>query len=476
MGSGGLKKRRSDIPARTTRKRLGAVSLAAALLMGLLLVVAGCQPSNNIVNPIPDTPIDLTPTDELVLYLPGYQFLDPGFMAAVKAFENTYPGVKVTVEVIGAPDRVPEGDYQTRINTEAMAGTGPDVFLTSYFFDMYETMELGAYLNLEPIIAEDEDFALEDYNGTVMDAGVYKGGRYIIPLKYYLPILLTEQGILDDIGFDIAQDVNFISFFNEVADSLPKARENPSFIRLLGDRIAYEFTQIAGVSLIDREREIILPDEKGLRAVCESYKPYWVIDSLRDDQATTFGGNVWSVIQEGAIVFGEYQLDIFNTVFDLSQMKATGYTPVLSAIRRADGGLNASVGQSVAIRAGSPNQLNAWRYIKILLSESMQNGGSDIARSCGFPVNKAALRRELDGILKEDTLINTPEGKRIFQAVPWSDKEPYLVLHESITSCTLPDMATNWLYSSMKPWFDGKKSYEDCLEDLRQRLTLYFSE
>ena len=454
-------------------------TLVAAVLLCALLTggLVGCQDQgNDIINPIPDAPIDLTPTDELVLYFPGYQFFDPGFMVAVDAFKDIFPAVNVTVEIIGAPDRVPEGDYQTRITTEAMVGTGPDVFITGYFFDMYETMELGAYLNLNSVIAEDGDFHPEDYNEAIMNAGIYKGGRYIIPLRYNLPILMTEQGILDDVGFDISQDGNFVSFFDEVAASLPKAQENPAFVRMLGKKFAFRFTEVAGIPLLDREHGTILPDEEGLRAVCEALKPYWAVDSLTGDKAGEFDGGVWPFMQEGAIVFGEYSSDINGIFYNWSEMKSTGYTPVLSAVRRADGGINAIVSQSVAIRAGSPNQLNAWRFIKLLLSESIQNAESVSIPLLGFPVNKAAFRNELDGILKEDELINTMEGKKVYSAVPWADKEPYLALHDSITSCTLPDMAPGWLYDSMKPWFDGKKGYDECLEEFRQRLVLYISE
>ncbi|MCL2747149.1 MAG: extracellular solute-binding protein [Oscillospiraceae bacterium] len=465
----------------TKTVRWVAVVVATAMLCGsMLAVLAGCDGDGGgggggFIDPIPQTKVDLTPTEELVIYLPRYKYFNPIFSRAVSKFIEKYHDVNVTVTQIGEADEYPSSTsaYQQRVNSELMANSGPDIILTQYFEDLYKTMDSGMFLNLTDIISQDDEFSMAGCNEVVMDVGVYKGGRYVVPLTYTIPIMLGEQGVLDAVGFDASQNTDFISFVNQLTASFPKAAENAAFNRMTNFN-AYNYFDYSGVPLVDYERKQALPDEESFKTLCDSYKAHWEADKVDG----VFNNGYYSSLVDGSHVLMFYwDVSLF---VDWGWLRDYEYAPVLAALHAMDGGLVATVSQSAAIRAGSPNQLNAWNFIKILLSETIQyckpNTHDAISRH-GFPVNKTAFDRELDGILKYQETFSAFEDDFTVSAVTAEEKAPYAALHRSITSCKLENSTlADFFFENMTPYFEEQKSYDECVTELMGKLRLYMSE
>ena len=453
-----------------------SICFAVVMLTVLLLTgLVGCSgDKERIVDPIPQAKVDLAPTDELILEIPNYQyFYDKQFVKAIDIFKKTYLNVNVIVNTVGDIDNTPNDQYQKQISNELMAGSGPDILITEYFQDLYKTMDTGAFLNLSSVIEQDEEFHMEEYNEAVMNAGSYKDGCYFIPITYTLPILISEQGALDAVGFDLSKDADFVSFYHEIAECLPKMQENPSFTRALLQSVSHTYVDTAGVRLVDYARKKILPDEASFKAMCEAVKPYWAIDIAEEwpERYSPFD------IPSGSFLFTYEERPNTSVFFSWSRMTIMEQTPVLSAIHTMDGGLNAEVISGLAIRAGSTNQLNAWNFIKIMLSEAVQYGRPGGNETTGFPVNKAALLHELEEVKKEDAKCAFIDGVWMCPAVPWEEKEPYLALHDAITNTSFENWPIHvFFYECMSPYFEDKKSYDDCVAELKSKLTLYVSE
>ena len=77
-------------------------------------------------------------------------------------------------------------DYETmseRLNIEVMSGSGPDLFSKYMNLPFEKLIENGAFRDLNGPIENDtseDKINLDDYNQTIMDAGVYDGKRYFI--------------------------------------------------------------------------------------------------------------------------------------------------------------------------------------------------------------------------------------------------------------------------------------------------------
>ena len=480
-----VKHRIASIIERKNTRRWVVICCTFLMVLSLTIAgLAGCGKSNDLVS----AKVDLTPTDELIIYVPEWEYFNPKFSEAMEAFERIYPNVDLVIQRIGTRTNSPSDRFQSRITTELMAGSGPDVIITDYFDDLYKTIETGVFLNLNEVLEQDEDFDLNDYHRVVMDAGVYKSGRYIMPITFTAPIVLTEQKSLKNIGFDITKNTNFTSFMNEAVASMPKAREiDPKGSIAYISRHSMDFNQdswghvyglhysllnISAVKLVDFETGTALPDEETFRAMCEAYKPYYEYEttSVLEHQ------DIYELSINGAAYFwsrdyADHDYISWRLLMDM------GYEPLFTGIYDMDGGLNATVSESVAIRAGSKNQLNAWNFIKLLISEDIQ-GNNRNAFYRGMVVNKAAFDRRVE---RSETSYGTVEfssGSFFIPPVPEEKRHIFRDLVENITSCSFITRTLNndFFLEYMEPYFKGEKTYEEAAEVLKQRLKFYISE
>jgi len=482
-GGKNLKRRLKDIVDKKTTSQWVAVGCAIVLLGGLLaagLVGFGRGDTSGIVGSIPDAPVDLTPTDELVIYIPAWLKYSDDLQYAVKRYKEEYRDVNVTVLTIGDENDETGQQYADRIRVELMAGTGPDVIVASpdIFPNLYVTMDTGAFLNLSSIIADDKDFNLDDFIQPVVDAGLYKEGRYVVPYSYKYSSLVAYSDSMSKVEFDIAMNTNFTSFFNELDRCLPKLKENPSFMGAFDGQDDYFKTAVfdSGLTLVDFEQKLILPDEAGLKAFCESFKPYWDIDQ----SSHPWGGFLDHFFDESSF-FDRYDSMYYTLSWSaaLANGDAIQRDNKISVIYGMDGGLHARIGSALAIWSGSPNQYNAWNFIKIMMSEKVQEGQYRFGPRSGSPVNRSALNTvqntggmEVFGWIDSDT--GTEYMKRPFTE---EEMQPIRALDTSVTNCVIPNFDTvEILRECMTPWFNDEKSYDECIGTLRQRLTIYVSE
>ena len=482
-GGKNLKRRLAAIVENKVTRRWVAVGCAVILLGGLLLVWLGGfggGGAGGIVDPIQDAPVNLTPTDNLVIYVPAWSKYSDDLEYAVKLYKEKYRDVNVTVETIGDENDETGQQYADRVRVELMAGTGPDVILASpdIFPNLYGTMDTGAFLNLSSIIADDGDFNMDDYIQPVIDAGLYKEGRYLIPYSYQYSSIVAYSDSMSKVGFDMTKNTNFTSFFDELDGCLPKLQENPSFLGAFYDSDDYFKTAVfdSGLTLVDFERQSVLPDEAGLKAFCEAFKPYWDID-----QSSHPWGGFFDHFSDESSLFDRYDSMYYTLIWGaaLANGDAIQRDNEVSAIYGMDGGLHARVGSALAIRSGSPNQYNAWNFIKIMMSEKEQEGQYRNGPKSGSPVNRSALTvvqntggMEVFGWIDSNT--GTEYTKRPFTE---EEMQPIRDLDVSVTNCVIPNYDTvEILRECMTPWFNDEKSYDECVTALRQKLTFYVSE
>ncbi len=132
-------------------------------------------------------------------------------------------------------------------------------------------------------------------------------------------------------------------------------------------------------------------------------------------------------------------------------------------------------GGAMAIRANTENSLNAYNFIKFMLSENVQSDGS-IGPNY-IPVHKKAIRK----IVYAVPALKTVNGiDMVDYGNPALSDEEAEMLIEMLTGIDrfvlgLPVMST-MVQESMLPFFQDEKSYEECFDDLKNKLTLYLSE
>jgi multiple sugar transport system substrate-binding protein len=121
---------------------------------------------------------------------------------AVDKYNRAYSDVPIEVNLIADADYE---NYKEQVKAKILSGQGPDIFCSNMgqFASLYKAMENSMFCDLNPLIENRRGFELKDYFGNVLDCGVYKGKRYLVPVKFVLPYFMTTKDILDKNNLNI---------------------------------------------------------------------------------------------------------------------------------------------------------------------------------------------------------------------------------------------------------------------------------
>ena len=137
-----------------------------------------------------------------------------------KAFEESHPGVKINLDILPTGEQE-RSAYLQKLRTQMMQGRGPDgfllptdtmllvgdagkvtpVYIEPLFQDVALAMESGLFRDISRYYDADEALGKESLNTYVMDGGVADGKRYILPLRYDIPVIYAEKWTLEEKGF-----------------------------------------------------------------------------------------------------------------------------------------------------------------------------------------------------------------------------------------------------------------------------------
>lgn len=143
--------------------------------------------------------------------------------AVKENYEKEHPGVKIRLDILPTGEQE-RSAYLQKLRTQIMQGGGPDAYLLPteegmvigdgnnwrytevepLFADVAQAMENGMFLDISGFYDGDESLGKESLNTAVMDAGVLRGSRYVLPLRYDIPVIYGDNRTLEELGFDLS--------------------------------------------------------------------------------------------------------------------------------------------------------------------------------------------------------------------------------------------------------------------------------
>jgi len=130
--------------------------------------------------------------------------------------EQSYPGLTVQLEILPLTTREREVRIK-QLRSQIMSGKGPDVYLlptgnqviTDFpfgwvreakytaieplFLDVPCSMKNGIFADMQPYWAADRELDTGELKPEIMSAGVMEGKRYVLPLRFTMPVILTTK-------------------------------------------------------------------------------------------------------------------------------------------------------------------------------------------------------------------------------------------------------------------------------------------
>lgn len=123
-----------------------------------------------------------------------------------------------------------------------------------------------------------------------------------------------------------------------------------------------------------------------------------------------------------------------------------------------------------ALNANSTVKMEAWDYLKHLLSYDMQLH----SQTDSFPVNKAANEKSFAD-LKNGTKLDNPKGGEITISEAWFQPLKQMI-NEANTQMRWNDKIQTIISEESKSYFSGQKSAESVAEIIQNRVMTYLNE
>lgn len=326
----------------------------------------------------------------------------------IDEFETEHEGVTIILEVLPL-DVQSRAPMIQQIRSELMAGKGPDIILmpnaysdqaitsgqTVLITDVSLAMENGMFLDISKYYDADTALDTDKLQQTVMDAGVLGDARFVLPLRYDIPVIYVDKQAFWETGLSCdLLDSDIITLMNGVT-AIEDDRTAANF-RL--HWMQPQFTMNFLPDVFDYGSGKTMISQPELETFFHTYQNYWVrllhaFDSSELSYRPVFyqylgRGEYWT--DTGNFLFiGSLQQMVENTA--IANMK--GVELEMHPIRAMDGSLVADVTYYGAVTAGCRNPELAYDFLREFLTEDFQweqnltqIGGTWRLASYGWPV------------------------------------------------------------------------------------------
>lgn len=379
----------------------------------------------------------------------------------IEEFQELYPEVELEITTYLGDDR---NEEIQRMHTRLMAGEGPDLLLFTSFGgeDVYKLMKAQVFAPLDEWMEKDDNWNREEYVENVLDAGVFGGTQYVMPLRYQLPTILTTKGRLEELGKTKEELNSTLSILEEMAaikESGKRVFASGGFVYIL----------YLGDPLVDYEAEGIGIDRELLERAATAYsKVFDEANTIMD--VDSFLSGYGRELAAGNAFF--YLPPSIDETIGNAMGAAASDIPVLLPLYTEDGLTTAEVNFYGGIRANSENKENAWNLLRCLMGEASQT--KMIEESGNLPVSKAAL--EATFAEKEEQMAIYTEGSETGE-LPEGFMEEFQSLAEHPgRSLFISSVCMSDFYNTMTPFYQGQKSFDDCYTEFENFVKIYTSE
>lgn len=406
-------------------------------------------------------------TDSLTVY--AYWFYDSVAKEAIGLFQEKYPDVNIDYQLLG------EDEYKERLRAELPAGRGPDIVFggESLLPDVYKTMSTGIFMDYGPYMTNDNEFDPADYYEGILHGGRLFDKQYVLPLSIGMGVFMTSRELLEENGID----PDSLRTWDGFCAACRKYHENNPDGRFFNvgcddnDYYLYDMFHSCGFRMIDYEKNEVSFDEVRFREMVDLCRLYCTPTVPTD---LNWGTGAMDVHDRNCLFINETtsktSLILNDAALLISQY---GETPYLFCIPDKDGNVCVKPITYVVTPEASQNKLNAWRFVKILLSEEVQapktgtDGWPSNAFPVGDPVRKDALQKMIDAFLNSWY----PQTTEVAAA--------YLEQADRIADTVLlPPVVRKYVMNSMSQYITSKdgSNYDKLFAKLKSTLELYKDE
>lgn len=413
---------------------------------------------------------------------------------AINLYQTNNPDVYIQFEAgMGGDDSVTREDALKRLNTQIMAGEGPDLFvLDSMPVDSY--INKGLLLDLSPVLNDLSGEA--ELFGNIVDAVKTNDQVYMVPCEVRLPVMMAGENDLKQVN-DLKDIADMTERMREVhpGEDLLGLCSEKSIMRLFSMTCAPAWTSESGELNQDAVREFLeqtkriydaqmdgLSDQAIDRylAMAEEYMVYHGVSSFEDSDYVRMSGiNMMHYI-------GGFQQSLYGG-YDYKEIvsiqKCNGFETVPWSVMKGQSSNVFWAETLLGINAASPHTERAEDFLRVCLGKENQSYLYD-----SLPVNQAAFDESFvpeEGEVDSDgmwgsVVTQSEEGLRIVLVYYWPDEEQiaaYRACMEMADTAYIEDVVLeDAVYEAGISYMQDDCSLEEAVGAVQKKMAIYMAE
>ncbi len=419
-----------------------------------------------------DGSLDTEPEQELYVY--SLKSNDTA-KKLISDFQSNHPQVSVNYQV-GMEEGTgkTESDAINLLNTEIMAGKGPDVLILN-------NLPWESYAEQGILEEFTEELAQEMEQGEFFENLFLpfqkEGKQYAAPVSFQIPMLVGDGKVPKAESLEELSEA-----IQDTEGTPPLYRPAKSLLRYLAS-IYWQRIEQEGVISKEELKRLLEETEKINRAIQEKGEKTmleFISDEAENPSADVFAGDIgMSSIQDikyGNTAMALGYLGYFPDFVDMHNMELAGHAISGPVFRSLLAGINSR----------SERLDTAKEFLKFALSEEEQGifaGKNFLIQE--FPVNRKAYAKMIQKPSSEE--IEELYGnryemlERMFQvSFTWPDKEEFDRLEETIEALSVPAMEDSVVIRTVTEhgmkYLSGEKELDGAVNEMARVLELYFAE
>lgn len=359
------------------------IKVAASILVVICLsviVLSGCTAEAD----------DGTITLRVVMEASHFQSTEFLYSSALHwkfKFEAEHKSVNVVIEQLPKSGEE-RGIMMERIRAESMAGDGPDVLLLptsgtweladsivsfggTLISDVNHAMYNGIFADISEYYDADVELGKENLVTAVMDAGVVGDKRFVLPLRYDMPVAYVDLKLLEEAGF--TTDI-FNGSVTELWDAISQSG-NSKVAAAAHYRCIYTSLLNFFPALIDYQDQEVLLSQDDLVKFIQSYQSLRATQGSMGFSAGSFANLYSYTMGETSWINSGYCMNVIDmdcAIQTKGIATAEGVELGMFPLRAIDGSLVAEVTYYGAVSAGSEHPDIAYDFLRYFLSEDAQ--------------------------------------------------------------------------------------------------------
>jgi ABC-type glycerol-3-phosphate transport system substrate-binding protein len=418
--------------------------------------------------------LEALPTEEMTVFS---LFNNPGLRQAVSAFQSQNPHILVRYEVgiLSGDSGVTVSDAISTLNTQILAGTGPDVlFLDGMSYDAY--IENGILVELSELVAEIKGES--EFFENILEYKKVDGGLYVVPTSVFLllsagpPELLGEMLTISDLA-DLVEtlreeDGEIQSIIgHHTSETLIRALIHYSYSGLLReDGTMNQEALTEFLVYAKRIQEANMVEELRFTTTVGAWWEQTALESLE----RCIGLGIFAGIgrEQKVNVGALMHTFVFDQMLVTNEKLSWDYQLHNTFIPMDTFGIN----------VGSDHIEESKELLRFILSDEMQSS----AQFSGFPVNIAGLQGRKDGAGKGMGMFNAfcPEEGEVFITVYNATVEELERFIEEVaqvdTASVINRIILDGIIQDGVLFLNGDQSLEEAVDGIMMRVNLFLAE